>query len=80
MFAFNCNCIIFIYVKWETNKRKMESDYKVSTFNNGELFAVTSERTIYGRYYRSKKAAEKHLYKVRIQAGETIVAEYLAGN
>jgi len=34
------------------------------------LYAVTDEYYKYGNYYKTKKGAERHLKKVRRQAGE----------
>ena len=46
-----------------------QNTYKVEEFNKGTLFAVTSDNDIHGNYYKTRKAAEKHLQKVRGWAG-----------
>ena len=48
----------------------MKSNYKVESFNRGTLFAVTSDTDIHSNYYKTSKAAEKQLLKVRSRAGE----------
>jgi len=53
-----------------TNTKTNSSDYQVKAFNNNTLFAVVDDFNMYGNYYKSEKAANKHLEKVRYQAGE----------
>lgn len=47
----------------------MNNEYKVAEFNGGTLFAVISEYEIHSNYYKTRKAAEKQLKKVKIWAG-----------
>ena len=49
---------------------KTTSDYKVKGFNNNTLFAVISDTDIHSKYYKTEKAANKMLLKVRTWAGE----------
>ena len=50
--------------------KNIPSDYKVESFNKGTLFAVISDSDIHSNYYKTRKAAEKQLAKVRMWAGE----------
>ena len=46
------------------------SAYKIESFNNNTLFAVSDDYNMYGNYYKTRKGAEKQLKKVRYQAGK----------
>ena len=52
------------------NNMTTSSDYKVKGFNNNTLFAVVSGNDIHSNYYKTEKAANKMLLKVRAWAGE----------
>lgn len=56
-----------------TNKniaKMKKSSFKIESFNRGTLFAVTDDYNMYGKYYKTTKAAEKKLKEVRLAAGE----------
>ena len=63
--------VYLMYRKKQKQKiMKNASDYRVKGFNNNTLFAVISDSDIHSKYYKSEKAANKMLNKVRVWAGE----------
>lgn len=50
-------------------KQNKMNDYRIAEFNNGTLFAVVDDYNMYGKYYKTRKGAEKHLKSVLTSAG-----------
>ena len=46
------------------NNNMKATDFKIETANNGTLFYVCDQYTMFGNYYKTRKGAEKKLKQV----------------